>query len=68
MAPKVVALFGLGRAGMIHSRNIMINPNLRLKYIVEILVEKAQKLVKDYDLNTTVLSPSEADKVYTDPE
>lgn len=45
-----------------------MNPNLKLKYIVEMDVEKAKQLVEDNDLNATVLSPSEADTVYQDPQ
>ena len=33
---KNVALFGLGRIGVMHAKNIVSNPKLNLKYVYDI--------------------------------
>ena len=61
------ALFGLGRAGMIHANNIIRNPQARLKYIVDIDENKAKEFVESNLLETKVVPPSEVETVLNDP-
>ena len=49
----VVALFGFGRAGQIHFKNIFNNQRIDLKYIVEEYTSVAEKVVADYRLTGT---------------
>ena len=59
-----IAVFGLGRAGQIHSRNCMNNVRIDLRYVVEIDIEKARKFVLDNRLKETkIISPKEVDTV-----
>lgn len=63
-----IAVFGLGRAGQIHSRNCMNNVRIDLRYVVEIDIEKARKFVLDNRLKETkIISPKEVDTVLDDP-
>ena len=59
-------LFGLGRAGTIHARNLMSNTQVHLKYIVEEFPEKAKQFVADNFLDTEVVHASETDRVLAD--
>ena len=53
-----VALFGLGRAGTIHLGNMIGNPAIELKYIVEADVSKWQLCKDQWNLKTvTFLEP-----------
>jgi len=40
----VLALFGAGRIGAIHARNIAAHPGLRLKYVVDPVTQAAERL------------------------
>lgn len=63
-----VALFALGRAGSIHLNNVMKNPRLTLKYIVEPDHEKLLRVQREWKLpESSILSPEEEDKVFQDP-
>ena len=42
---KNVALFGLGRIGVMHAKNIVLNSKLKLKYVYDI----NQKIAKIYN-------------------
>nr|CAB3220832.1 trans-1,2-dihydrobenzene-1,2-diol dehydrogenase [Phallusia mammillata] len=48
-----IVLCGLGRMGKIHLKNIMGNRKLRLEYIIETDLEKANKTVTENGLNNT---------------
>ena len=61
------AVFGFGRAGVIHAENIIRNPQAILKWIVELDVEKAQQFVASNLLDTKVVPPSAIDQVLCDP-
>lgn len=66
--PVVAAIFGLGRAGSIHLSNIVGNPRIILKYIVDDRKERFADLKKYWKLSDSVsfITSSEADKVYND--
>ena len=57
MAPQryEIAICGMGRAGQIHLGNCMKNFKINVKYIVELDVEKAEKLKKEYMLTDTII-------------
>lgn len=48
-----IALFGFGRAGQIHFKNIYNNKRVHLRFIVEENTIVAEKFVKDYGLTGT---------------
>lgn len=56
-------LFGAGRIGAIHAANVAAHPRARLKYVVDLFPESAQKLAQQY--NAQVVSVDEA---LSDPE
>lgn len=63
-----VALFGIGRAGTIHLKNIMSNPRIKLLYIVDDVESKWSKLKDFWRLDdVTFLNSKQANKVYQDP-
>lgn len=62
-----LAIFGLGRAGMIHFRNLVHNYRVVIQYIVEADVEKAKQVVATYHLDTKVMHSDEMEKVVKDP-
>lgn len=66
--PVTVAVFGLGRAGSIHLANLIYNPRVILKYIVDDRPENFANLKKYWKLNDTVtfVTSKEADRVYKD--
>lgn len=68
VSPVVGAIFGLGRAGSIHLANIINNPRIILKYIVDDRVERFNDLKKYWKLsdNVTFITSKESDKVYKD--
>lgn len=43
-----VCLFGAGRIGAIHAANLANHPGARLKYVVDVFAESAQKLADEY--------------------
>ena len=47
-----VAIFGLGRAGTIHAKNIIANPEFHLLYIVEEDLQRAETFVHENYLTT----------------
>ena len=62
-----VALFGLGRAGSIHFKNLVKNVRIDLKYLVEENVAVAEQFVVDYRLeDTAVLCSKDLDIVIKD--
>ncbi|CAH2091901.1 unnamed protein product [Euphydryas editha] len=68
-APPVVgAIFGLGRAGSIHLSNIINNPRIILKYIVDDRPERFNGLRSHWKLNdnVTFLTSKDKDIVYSD--
>lgn len=68
MAERInVALFGLGRAGKIHFKNICNNLRVDLKYIVEECPQMAEKFIEDYRLaNTEVVHTKDMEIVLND--
>ena len=65
----VLALCGFGRAGQIHFKGIRYNHRCRLKYIVEDEVEKAKKLLADYNMTEViVVSGKDLNVVLADTE
>ena len=68
MANRVsVALFGFGRAGKIHFKNLCNNVRVDLRYIVEEYPSEAEKFVADYHLaNTTVVHSDDFKTVLSD--
>ena len=61
------AVFGFGRAGHIHTMNIIRNPQVSLKWIVDIDETKAKDFVTENFLDTKVATPSDMEKVLQDP-
>ena len=63
-----VALFGIGRAGMIHFMNLIRNHRVAILYIVERDVAKADELVAKFHLtdNTKVVDANDCSTVYQD--
>ncbi|XP_077998521.1 inositol 2-dehydrogenase-like isoform X2 [Glandiceps talaboti] len=53
------ALFGLGRAGTIHTQNIIANYRTCLKWVVEEDLDKAQEFVKKYYLDDTQVASTQ---------
>lgn len=58
--PLKVALFGSGRIGHVHARNILANPDLELAAIADPFIEGAQKLAA----GTGALAVATADEVF----
>ena len=61
------AVFGFGRAGHIHTMNIIKNPQVSLKWIVDIDEAKAKDFVTENFLDAKVVTPSDIEKVLRDP-
>jgi len=62
-----VALFGVGRAGMIHLPNILRGGRATICYLVERDVDKAKEVVQKYHMtDTIVLRADDAEHVYQD--
>jgi len=63
-----VALFGLGRAGKIHFKNIrLLSHRAKILWIIDNDVDAASKYVEEFKMEgTKICSPSDADKVYQD--
>ena len=68
-SPVNLALFGLGRAGSIHLSNILANPRVNLKYIVEEDQSRWKPPQIRWNLtNTTFIHPKDVAQVYADQE
>jgi myo-inositol 2-dehydrogenase/D-chiro-inositol 1-dehydrogenase len=62
-----IALFGFGRAGKIHFKNLFNNLRVDLKYIVEEYPSVAEKFVLDYRLvNTKIVHSKDIKTVLND--
>jgi len=62
-----VALFGLGRAGMIHFMNLLRNERVALLYLVERDLDKAHQTATKYRLTETkVVAADDSASVYAD--
>ena len=61
------AVFGFGRAGHIHTMNIIRNPQVSLKWIVDIDEAKAKDFVTENFLDAKVVTPLDIEKVLRDP-
>jgi len=64
----VFALFGAGRAGLIHLKNILKNPRIDLKYIVEDNLSLAEGLKSKYSLDGVVIIAAQDSKVIYEDE
>ena len=62
-----VAVFGFGRAGHIHTMNVIRNPQVSLKWIVDIDEAKAKEFVTENFLDANVVTPSDTEEVLRDP-
>lgn len=60
-------VFGLGRAGTIHSMNLIRNPQTTLKWIVDVDEDKAKKFVTENFADAQVTAPSSMDRALLDP-
>jgi myo-inositol 2-dehydrogenase / D-chiro-inositol 1-dehydrogenase len=58
-----IALFGAGRIGRIHARNVSAHPALRLKYLVDPFAADAQNLAEQTGATLTA-----AEEVWSDPD
>lgn len=68
-APVTLALFGLGRAGSIHLSNILANPRVVLKYVIEQDQTRWEPSRLRWNLtNTTFVLPSDLSQVLEDPQ
>lgn len=62
-----MALFGIGRAGMIHLLNLLCSNRAVICYIVERDLAKARSVVEKYHMrDTTVVGVDEITQVYQD--
>jgi len=62
-----VALFGVGRAGMIHLKNLLSSQRAMIWYIVERDLTRARDVIQQYHLNDTIaVSTDDASQVYQD--
>merc|ERR1712142_1433404 len=67
--PVNLALLGLGRAGSIHLSNILANPRVNLKYIVEEDKSRWEPSKIRWNLtNTVFIHPDDVAHVYADPD
>merc|ERR1712123_85265 len=67
-SPIVLALFGLGRAGSIHIANILANPRVTLKYVVEEADSKFETCRARWNLKDTVfVKPKDVSSILSDP-
>jgi myo-inositol 2-dehydrogenase/D-chiro-inositol 1-dehydrogenase len=67
--PLGVAMFGFGRIGNIHSRNILSSPRMKLQWIIEEEPSIAQQFLIDHHITTTkVIRANEANKALEDPD
>jgi len=68
-SPVTLALFGIGRAGSIHLANILANPRVELKYVVEQDKSRWEPCRVRWNLtDTKFLHPDQASEVYSDPK
>lgn len=64
-----IAIFGLGRAGVIHFSNLINNSRAKIIYIVDDLESKWDSIKRYWNLdNVTILHSKYADRVYKDPK
>ncbi|EDO37814.1 predicted protein [Nematostella vectensis] len=62
-----IALFALGRAGMIHAGNLIANSRAELKYIIEEDTLRAEKYLQERKTHAKVLQFCEASVALSDP-
>lgn len=62
-----VALFGVGRIGKIHLKNLLANKRIRLEWIVDQYPEAAQTALREIGAHVKVTSVSDIDTVLKDP-
>ena len=59
-------VFGLGRAGHIHASNLIRDPQVSLKWIVDVDEAKAKDFVTENFSDAQVVTPSDIEKVLRD--
>ncbi|KAJ8021249.1 hypothetical protein HOLleu_38395 [Holothuria leucospilota] len=62
-----LALFGIGRAGEVHLKNILRERKADLKWIVEENLSHAQEIIEKNLVDVPVIKPEDSDKVFSDP-
>lgn len=64
-----LAIFGLGRAGQIHLKNILRLRKADLKWIVEEDIPHAQEVAEKnlVDTSVQIIKTEDSDKVFNDP-
>jgi myo-inositol 2-dehydrogenase/D-chiro-inositol 1-dehydrogenase len=64
-----IAVFGVGRAGTIHLRNVIANHRCRLLYLVDVNQRRMMELAEEYNLGEGVktVTPEEKETVLKDP-
>lgn len=62
-----VALFGVGRIGKIHLKNLLANKRIRLEWIVDQYPESAETALREIGAQVKVTSVSDIDNVLKDP-
>ncbi|XP_052785794.1 inositol 2-dehydrogenase-like [Mya arenaria] len=68
MTSKIgLAVFGMGKMGLEHVRNILRSPHAALRWIVRENVEQARALTSSYNLDTRCETPANAQKAIEDP-
>jgi len=60
-------VFGLGRSGHIHATNLIRNPQVELKWIVDVDEAKAKDFVTENFSDAKVVTPLDMEKVLRDP-
>ena len=68
--PFGVALFGVGRIGEVHLKNILAHPGIELRWIVEADLKRARDMIKRHNLsnNVNVAAMDEQNKALQDPQ
>ncbi|XP_028404287.1 uncharacterized protein LOC114526940 [Dendronephthya gigantea] len=61
-----IAVFGLGRIGKVHFKDLYNSSRVKIKYVVEELHREAEKYVADYQVDTKVAHTSDMQSVLSD--
>ena len=61
-----IAVFGVGRIGQIHLRNLIVNTNYEVAYLCDINVDLAQNVCDMYNLKSQCIGEKDFDLVFND--
>ena len=61
-----MALFGVGRIGQIHLRNLIVNTDFEVVYLCDINFEQAERVRFLYNLNSKCVDADHFDEVFQD--